>query len=97
MISTFLIGWSAALQLYLSGAQNILVCITVAAVYFMIDSRISVDVYHREVRDVDSYLLGVSAFMGLYAFDMKGIIYGPLLVCLFFMIFEILKSLEDKN
>jgi len=35
--------------------------------------------------------------MGLYAFDMKGIIYGPLLVCLFFMIFEILKSLEDKN
>lgn len=61
------------------------------------DFRISIDVFHREVRDVDSYLLGIAAFMGLYAFDIKGIIYGPLLVCLFFLVFEILKSIDDQN
>jgi hypothetical protein len=41
----------------------------------------------------------MSAFMGLYAFDIQGIVYGPLLVCLINVAYQILKSMDvgDKT
>ena len=37
---------------------------------------------------VHSYMAGLSVVMGTYAFDLKGIIYGPLLVCMMLILYN---------
>ena len=47
-------------------------------VYTLISNKIFMDIYQNSI-DVHPYVTGLSIFMGIYAFNIKGIIYGPLL------------------
>ena len=49
------------------------------------------DIYQNNI-DVHPYITGLSIVMGIYAFNIKGIIYGPLLVCLVLIVYEFKSS-----
>jgi hypothetical protein len=64
-----------------------------------VDSKLSNDIFEREIKGVNPFLLGMSAFMGLYSFDLSGILYGPLLVCMAQISYNLLSivTLNEKN
>jgi len=59
--------------------------------YIWISNTVFTDIYQKNI-DVHPYITGLSVFLGIYAFGIKGIIYGPLLVCLVLIIYEIIKE-----
>ena len=71
-------------------------CLLEAAVYYMVDYKLMTDIYEREVRAAKPYLMGMSVFMGYYAFDLQGIFYGPLLICLVRIVYDIFNQISDK-
>ena len=48
--------------------------------YSYVDMRVASDIFLRRMNLVDPTVLYMSCFLGLYAFGISGIIYGPLLV-----------------
>ena len=49
-------------------------------IYSYVDSRLATDILIRQMSWVDPTMLYMSVFLGLYAFGITGIVYGPLLV-----------------
>jgi hypothetical protein len=84
VFSTWYLGVFGAIQLYLSGCPHFLVCVMMCGIYILIDFRLSEDIYKQVGSEVgtDPYIIGMSVFLGYYAFDLQGIFYGPLLTCL---------------
>lgn len=56
-------------------------------IYTLISNKIFMDIYQNNI-DVHPYITGLSIVMGIYTFNIKGIIYGPLLVCLVLIVYE---------
>jgi len=72
----------------------------VFAVYSFVDGRLATDIFEKKLLKINSAMLGMSVFLGLYAFGFQGIIYGPLLIGLGHTIYEMLNQLsfdEDNN
>ena len=67
-------------------------------VYTFVDGRLATDIFEKKLKKINSAILGMSVFLGLYAFGFQGIIYGPLLIGLGHVIYEMLNSLSfDEN
>lgn len=60
-------------------------------IYTFTSNKIFMDIYQNNI-DVHPYITGLSIVMGIYAFNIKGIIYGPLLVCLVLIVYEFKSS-----
>lgn len=61
------------------------------AVYFYISGRVFQDLYSGKI-DGHPYLVGIAVGFGIYAFGIRGIIYGPLIICIINGIFNILSG-----
>ncbi len=62
-----------------------------STIYLVISSSVFMNMYQKSL-EVHPYITGLAVFMGYIAFDFKGIIYGPLLVCLAFIIYDQTKN-----
>lgn len=78
-VSTLAVGFAAAVQLWLI-SENLLWAVALVCIYAFVDGKLSTDVYNKKLNQISSTVLGMSVFLGLYAFGIGGIIQGPLLV-----------------
>ena len=65
--------------------------------YIYVDGKLTYDTYEREVRIANPFIMGISVFMGYYAFDLQGIFYGPLLICTVRIVYDALSALDSSN
>lgn len=72
VISTSLIGILGAIQLFFAHGSTIWVALTLGGVYYYIDSKLQNDIYLKVVAQSGAkpYLIGMSVFLGYYAFDL---------------------------
>ena len=57
---------------------------------------IDTDIYKKNV-DAHPYMTGMSFVLGMYAFNLQGMIYGPLILCFSLLAKEIFKQLVLNN
>ena len=81
-ISTMSIGFMAGVQCFFKNECSLPFSIGIFATYCFVDSRLSSDIFEIKLQTISSALLGMSVFLGLYAFGIEGIIYGPLLIAI---------------
>ena len=67
--------------------------------YIFVDGRLATDIFEKKLQKINTTVLGMSVFLGLYAFGFQGIIYGPLLIGIGHIIYEMLNELsfDDDN
>ena len=94
LISTSMIGLFAGIQMFFTTEYNKILAIGLIIVYAYVDSKIFEDVYGKEIKTSNSFFIGMSVFMGYYSFDLQGIFYGPLLVCVVTIIFKLINELD---
>jgi predicted PurR-regulated permease PerM len=70
LVSTSVLGLCASLQLYFTHNAHPFLSIGVLTIYMYVDNKLTVDTYAREVRIANPFIMGVSVFMGYYAFDL---------------------------
>ena len=87
IVSTTVIGILAALQLFIVTGyrdQDVIIplikAVAVFIAYNFVEGRLAKDTFRRKVQQVNPTLLGLSIFLGMKAFGVQGVIYGPLLV-----------------
>lgn len=61
--------------------------------YYLLINFADNDIYKRNVKKSDPYVTGLSFVMGMYTFGFKGIIYGPVLLCVSITVMDIIKIL----
>ena len=61
------------------------------------DSKLTEQTYAREIGIANPFIMGISVFMGYYAFDLQGIFYGPLLICIVSIFYTSLSGTDKKN
>ena len=87
---------SIPVTLFLIFFDNYIKALLFPVIYIWISNTVFTDIYQKNI-DVHPYITGLSVFLGIYAFGIKGIIYGPLLVCLVLIIYEITKESNLKD
>jgi predicted PurR-regulated permease PerM len=60
--------------------------------YILINFSVS-DIYKKNVKKSDPYITGLSFVMGMYTFGFKGLIYGPVLLCVSITVIDLIKIL----
>lgn len=88
---------SLPVALYLILFEQYVKAILFPIIYIGISNAVFTDIYQKNI-DVHPYITGLSVFLGIYTFGIKGIIYGPLLICGILIIYELTKEckLNDK-
>ena len=66
------------------------------AIYSYVNSRLETDILMRKMTWVDPTMLSMSFWLGLYAFGLKGIVYGPLLVSMITIFYHVAKHVTNK-
>ena len=66
------------------------------ALYYYVDSSITNDILLRYINRVDPTAMYMSVFLGLYEFGLAGIIYGPLLVLMGSLVYQVFKTFGSK-
>jgi len=79
--------------MYFSATFSLPRSILTVVAYIFADYKVYNDVFEREVSGVNPYLTGISVFLGLYAFDLSGILYGPLLICMVHICYDLLSKI----
>ena len=99
IVSTSMIGIIGGMQMYLSHDKSFLLSVSMIVVYMAIDARLQTDIYMLFVNECGTkpYLIGMSVFLGYYAFDLQGIFYGPLLTCLVPIVYKNLEDYTDQD
>lgn len=97
LVSSSMIGLVAACQLYFSHNSHPLFALFVFFLYLFVDSKLTVETYAREISIANPFIMGISVFMGYYAFDLQGIFYGPLLICIVRIVYKTLRALDKKT
>ena len=69
-----------ALYMFNNGPSFLKMVILDASYYFII-SIVDNDIYMKNVKISHPYVTGLSFVMGVYTFGFKGIVYGPVLLC----------------
>ena len=82
---------SIPVALYLIFFDHYVKALLFPVIYIWISNTVFTDIYQKNI-DVHPYITGLSVFLGIYAFGIKGIIYGPLLVCLVLIIYAFMKE-----
>jgi len=90
--STSMIGLLGAFHFYLSSEGSFVCSALLFTAYFIIDYQLSEDIYKQV--GTKPYLIGMSVFLGYYAFDLQGIFYGPLLASLVPIVYNHLEGLN---
>lgn len=67
--------------IYLYYHHHYVFCIILFFVYFYFSGRVFVDIYHGRM-DGHPFLIGIAVGFGIYTFGIRGIIYGPLIICI---------------
>ncbi|TNV83242.1 hypothetical protein FGO68_gene6636 [Halteria grandinella] len=90
VLSTTLIGVLGAVQLFFAHGSSIWSALILGGSYYYIDSKLQSDIYLKVVAQSGAkpYFIGMSVFLGYYAFDLQGIFYGPLIICLLPMVYK---------
>ena len=70
---------------------GLLVMLVFFVVYFLVINYIDAFLYEEHVR-VPSFVFGLSVALGVYSFGINGFIYGPLLVCILRITYDIFKD-----
>eukprot|EP00347_Sterkiella_histriomuscorum_P007676 403348000 len=96
IVQVTIFGLVGGLQLYFLQEKPLLHLIMLPLIYAYLDTCITNDIYIKEIRKINPYLLGMSVFMGYYAFDLQGIFYGPLLVTIGFIIYELFNQISSE-
>jgi hypothetical protein len=91
LIQPSILGVPAALYLYFVEGHDWLWALSCFLVYYIITSRIFTDIYSNELSSINRFLLFISLVNGLYVFDVKGFVYGPILICLIQAAIELIK------
>jgi len=94
IISPWMLVIPPAISLYChSDGQGILALILFVGVYFCVINLIDGLLYENEVR-ASSFLFGLSVALGVYSFGVKGFLYGPLLVCLLQILYDVFRKTQ---
>ncbi|TNV83204.1 hypothetical protein FGO68_gene11841 [Halteria grandinella] len=90
VLSTTLIGVLGAVQLFFAHGSSIWSALILGGSYYYVDSKLQSDIYLKVVAQSGAkpYFIGMSVFLGYYAFDLQGIFYGPLIICLLPMVYK---------
>ena len=82
-----------------SWSKPLMQAISLLLVYSFVDGRLSASLLERPMTQFDPTMLSMSVFLGLYAFGLTGIVYGPLLVSMGTIYFRAsnMISNEDKG
>lgn len=91
IVSTSFIGIAGGIQMYLAHDRHFFLVAAFILAYIVIDSKVSNDIYKRQLTEIKPTLMGMSVFLGYYAFDFQGIFYGPLLICLIPIVYNMFK------
>lgn len=91
LCSVSILGIPAAMYLHFSGHDEIWV-ICCLCVYYFITSSIFTDIYSHELSSINPVLLFLSLVNGLYVFNIKGFLYGPMLICFIHAVLDLLKT-----
>jgi predicted PurR-regulated permease PerM len=99
LVSTVLVGAAASLHCYLATEDALTVALVLCASYAYVDQRLATDIFEKQLKTMSSALLGMSVFLGLYAFGLQGVVYGPLLISIGQIVKELLSSLsyDEQN
>jgi len=62
-------------------------------VYFFIINTVDNDIYKKNLKISHPYITGLSFVMGVYTFGFKGIVYGPVLLCVSITFKDIIRIL----
>jgi len=89
-IPTWVLCIPHAIYLYFE-EDNLLLAILFPVTYVMISNKVYNDIYQKSI-NIHPYLTGLSIVLGIYAFDVQGIIYGPLLMCITLIVIELIKK-----
>jgi predicted PurR-regulated permease PerM len=81
------------LLLLYQGANPMRNMIILNASYYILISMVDNEIYKKNVRTANPYVTGMSFVMGVYTFGIKGIIYGPVILCVSLSVIEIIKTL----
>lgn len=80
VFSPSILGIPAALYLYFGEDYDWVYSLTCFLIYYFTTSRIFTDIYSNELASINPFLLFLSLVNGLYVFDVKGFLYGPILI-----------------
>eukprot|EP01016_Furgasonia_blochmanni_P000661 TRINITY_DN10184_c0_g1_i10.p1 TRINITY_DN10184_c0_g1~~TRINITY_DN10184_c0_g1_i10.p1 ORF type:complete len:229 (-),score=47.34 TRINITY_DN10184_c0_g1_i10:236-922(-) len=86
LVSPVLLCIPASLYLYF-GEGRALTAIFLPIVYLIISNKVFNDIYEKQVV-IHPYVTGLSVVFGVYAFNVSGVIYGPLVVCVMFNFYQ---------
>ena len=99
VLSPFLILFPATIILGIKKAwcyYSIIEIITLNISYIIIIIKVDNSIYKKHF-DTPPYITGLSFVMGMYAFGFKGIVYGPLLLCLSMLISQVFANIMEKK
>lgn len=65
--------------------------IALFGIYFYISGRVFEDIYRGKI-DGHPYLIGIAVVFGIYSFGIRGVIYGPLIICIINGVFDLLSG-----
>lgn len=63
--------------------------------YCFLISTIDTDIYKKNVKISHPYVTGLSFVMGVYTFGFKGLVYGPVLLCVSITTMDIIRILIE--
>ncbi len=62
-------------------------------IYFVIINTVDNEIFKKNVKISHPYVTGLSFVMGVYTFGIKGIVYGPVLLCVSITFKDIIRIL----
>ena len=86
LLSPWILLLPGSFYLYYFNSQP-LHAIMLPVVFTIVSGMAFNEIYQKHIH-VHPYVTGLSVLMGVYAFDLKGIIFGPLLVCIMIIMYE---------
>ncbi len=94
LTSPFIICIPHALYIYFV-RENLIQALLFIVSYMLISSKVYNDIFENSI-DIHPYVTGLSIMMGIYAFNLQGIIYGPLLMCMALIVYRIVKRYSSS-
>ena len=69
-VSTFVVGAIGSAHCYFTTkhSQPLVLSLVVLGVYTFVDGRLATDIFEKKLQKINSAILGMSVFLGLYAF-----------------------------
>ena len=86
LLSPWMAVIPGSIYLYFVSSQ-LIKAVALPVIFTIVSGMAFNEIYQKHVH-THPYVTGLSILMGVYAFDLKGIIFGPLLVCVMVILYE---------